>query len=406
MKTKAKLAAITVAAMTLAMPHSAGAAAPIGDSTTRLSVAEPVPGGFTSWTELFELQGRMNDAAAEIRSMAGHDAASGFGAIVAAPENRELRVYWRGPVPGDIQAVLDKRREQVPIAVVQARFTQADLLAEAQRLSQFPEFAEVAPIEGAQGLRISRRAGHGVSERAAQAVVASSVAVEMGEDWAGRQFMASRQDDSPAYNSGGLTRRQDGVWQCTTGFGVIHSGRAKLLHAAHCYAWSVPVYDGGMDLIGGAYSHVYSRDIALIDGPSLARMFDGPYNSSAYKLVQSASFSEIGNWLCTSGAVSGVRCGIQVINNNVYISGDGPFVAARKNDGTNAAGSGDSGGPVFELPNPDNGKVIAKGILSAGMPAYVVPCTGMPVARTCYSRVWYADVTQTLAYYGATLITG
>jgi hypothetical protein len=156
---------------------------------------------------------------------------------------------------------------------------------------------------------------------------------------------------------------------------------------------------------GGGDYHNYTRDTSMIQGPAYGRLWDGGNQSNYWKAVQGATFSNVGNWLCTSGAVSGVRCGIQVISNNQYIDGDGPFVGAKKNNGTNAVGQGDSGGPVFELPSPDTGKAIAKGIMSAGMPLYQTGCTGMPVSRTCYKRFWYADATQTLSFYGAVLLT-
>ncbi|MCP2323516.1 hypothetical protein HDA40_002023 [Hamadaea flava] len=103
-----------------------------------------------------------------------------------------------------------------------------------------------------------------------------------------------------------------------------------------------------------------TRDIALVDARGTGRMWDGPWNeSSVTKGVQSATFSAVGNWLCTSGAASGVRCGIQVKSNNQTIGGQSPMVIAEQTGHLNAAGQGDSGGPVFEIPAPDNGRVIA-----------------------------------------------
>jgi hypothetical protein len=53
-----------------------------------------VPAGFDSWTEVFDVQERMNMAADQIRDAAQTD--SGLSGIVAAPESRRLTVYWKG----------------------------------------------------------------------------------------------------------------------------------------------------------------------------------------------------------------------------------------------------------------------------------------------------------------------
>jgi hypothetical protein len=82
-----------------------------------------------------------------------------------------------------------------------------------------------------------------------------------------------------------------------------------------------------------------------------------------------------------------------------------PFGGSHHQSNQSAAGPGDSGGPVFELPNPDDGWAIAKGLISGGEPRTTpAPCTGVPRNR-CSSTLYYADMTQTLAYYGATLLT-
>ncbi|GAA4247268.1 hypothetical protein [Dactylosporangium darangshiense] len=67
-----------------------------------------------------------------------------------------------------------------------------------------------------------------------------------------------------------------------------------------------------------------------------------------------------------------------------------------------ASGSGDSGGPVFSLPSPDNGKVIAKGIISGGDNGTVVSCGA---GTTCTWRSYYADIQESLGWYGLTFVS-
>jgi hypothetical protein len=219
----------------------------------------------------------------------------------------------------------------------------------------------------------------------------------------------TRQNDSSPYYAGA---RIYGALACTTGWAINHASplspeTTKLLTAAHCQVSGSSFTDGGGDTVGPVTNRSTSRDTEIINARGAGRMWDGPWNETSYtKAVQGATFSNIGNWLCTSGSYSGVRCNIQVLFNNQSVGFVFPLVIAARSGGGNAGGQGDSGGPVFELPGPDNGKVIAKGIISVGIDGYTTPCTGQPVTRTCYSRIGYADVTQTLNYYGATIRTG
>jgi hypothetical protein len=385
-----------------ALPAAAGEDGSGAVSRPGSTIAEPVPGGFASWEELFDVQGRMNSAAAAIAAAAGSTAHSGFGSFVAAPENRELRVYWRGSVPADVQKVIDQADTQIPVKILPARFTQGELLSEAATLSQHRELVEVGPLPDASGLQIKTRHGASPSSQALAAISSAKVAVFRSDD-AAKLDPLTRQDDSSPYYAG--ARITIGSAGCTNSFAVNHGGRTKLLTAAHCGASGASVYDGGGDYMGPITNRNATRDISLIDARGLGRTWDGPWNEANYtKAVQGASFSSVGNWLCTSGSYSGVRCAIQVKLNNQTIDGQGPLVVAERSDHLNAAGKGDSGGPVFELPSPDNGRVIAKGLISYGLIGYSATCTG--VATTCYYRFAYPDVTQTLSYLGATIVTG
>ena len=83
-----------------------------------------------------------------------------------------------------------------------------------------------------------------------------------------------------------------------------------------------------------------------------------------------------------------------------------PMVEAERTNHGQAGGPGDSGGPVFSLPSPDNGKVIAKGIIQGPDTTTTVPCSIGDTNRTgCAWRFFYADVSQALAFYGASIIT-
>jgi hypothetical protein len=121
--------------------------------------------------------------------------------------------------------------------------------------------------------------------------------------------------------------------------------------------------------------------------------------------------SYVGDWLCDSGAYSGATCGIQVKATNVTVNVGYliyPLVMAEQVNHTNAIGNGDSGGPVFSTAPWDINKVFAKGTNTAIDLSTAVPCTGVPAGngRSCAWRMWYVDVVNSLAEYGASIITG
>jgi hypothetical protein len=85
-------------------------------------------------------------------------------------------------------------------------------------------------------------------------------------------------------------------------------------------------------------------------------------------------------------------------------------VWAQRTDLTNAAGNGDSGGPVFRF-NDDLTGVVAKGTYSMqGDPNTYVTCTGIPgvtndqPGRHCSYDAFYASISDTLSLYAADLV--
>lgn len=152
-----------------------------------------------------------------------------------------------------------------------------------------------------------------------------------------------------------------------------------------------------------------AHDRLLIDTSSAGQIYDGGVGTGELtKLVVGSSRSRVGDFLCTSGAFSGSRCNIRVQAINQTISvGYLIFqaVMAEQIDRTNAAGNGDSGGPVLSL-SADPNKVIAKGTITAIDSFAPAPCTGVPAGggRTCSWRMFSIDVADSLTAYGATIV--
>ncbi|HEX8631112.1 MAG TPA: hypothetical protein VF755_23385 [Catenuloplanes sp.] len=399
----------TGAAVALVLTGTAGAAvaAPSPDGAGKSVVSRawteldrtPAPGGFSSWAELMQMQHQLNTAATRIQEVAKATARSGYANIVAAPENRELVVYWQGRVPAAVQRVIAAQSNSVPIRVVPARYSEAQLSAEVQRLGRDSAYAEVSPMIDGSGIRVKQAAGR--SARAAAPRSSVSVFPD-GVNTGGNGVLFTRQNDFAPYWGGARTQG------CTTGFAIWWAGASRILTAGHCGNNGQNVFDGGGDLMGPIFNDNDVRDTQMINVAGLGRVWDGPWTETGFtKGVAGATFSNVGNWLCTSGSRSGVRCNIRVSANNASWFGRFPMVYADQQQFVSAAGQGDSGGPVFELPWPDDGRVIAKGTITGGVNGTFVPCTGeVWPGRVCSWRFVYADVTQALAFYGATIVTG
>ncbi|MEU2613004.1 hypothetical protein ABZ570_15700 [Micromonospora sp. NPDC007271] len=399
------LAAAAAVALGLAGTPGAASADPADNAPAKAAVSRawteldkaPVPGGFSSWAEVMKMQQRLNAAATRIQEAARALPDSGYASTVAAPENRELVVYWRGKVPASVRRVIAQQSRDVPVRVIPARYSEAEMLTEVRRLSSDPAYAQVIPMVDGSGIRVKQAAGRS----ARLATQASKVAVIAEGTTAGDGILFTRQNDSSPYWGGARTQN------CTTGFAIWWNGNSRILSAGHCGNNGDYIYDGGGDFMGTVINDNDTRDTHMIDVRGHGRVWDGPWTETSYtKAVRGATFSNVGNWLCTSGSRSGVRCNIRVTANNASWGGRFPMVYADQIDRLSAAGQGDSGGPVFELPSPDDGRVIAKGTITGGVDGTFVACTGEVWAgRVCSWRFVYADVTQSLAFYGASILT-
>jgi hypothetical protein len=156
--------------------------------------------------------------------------------------------------------------------------------------------------------------------------------------------------------------------------------------------------------------HVFHADVGLIDargGPYIYTQGIDPY----YSFVKVAGYgtAPTGAYVKTSGAFSGERSGIKVVNAyatyGIWAWGtfwelDGSI--AEKTDHSNAVGEGDSGGPVFTTQS--DGRAVANGIISAIDTDTRTSCTGITQVRDqitgnvrlriCAWRMAYARMAQ------------
>lgn len=373
----------------LAKPDKKAEPAPAAD---QLPGAEAPPAPFRSWAELMKVQDKL-DARAEKIAAARDDA---FAGIEVSAEKGMVTVYWKGAPPAKAAAAMeDARRDGVKVAVFNAQYSEAELLAEGEKIAARDDVTAVAPKVDGSGLLVSLTPG-------TVGVLLAPVPITTDE---ASPAAASRGDDSPPYWGGA---RWNG---CSTGFAISVSGSRKMLSAGHCADNGDTARDGGGQTMGKVAGDSNSYDRLYINTSSEGRIYDGGVGiGETSKRVSGAARSFVGNYVCTSGAYSGTRCGSQVKAVNQTINVGYLIyrtVRAEKLDRTNAIGNGDSGGPVYATTS-DTTRVTAKGTNTAIDLSTATPCTGVPAGagRSCAWRFWYVDVVDSLAAYGGNIVTG
>lgn len=225
--------------------------------------------------------------------------------------------------------------------------------------------------------------------------------------------------------------------QCTTGFAVRNgAGQTFMLSAAHC-SFSTPnqgtadawftgdggATSGGLSIGKPAFWSASPHDVMTI-GPVATQgdiyactSIADPGGQCSIR-VTSASSTNVGDSLCTSGAFSGQICGlaasaigvtIQVVDehgNTVCVCRDMIQVDSPPPGTQSAGGNGDSGGPLFS--RDSDGTAGARGTITAQNGALVVPCTGVPASSTrqCSSEIFVPDITRELADAGVSVLFG
>ncbi len=355
-------------------------------TATAPSSTQPVPSGFADWGAVYEFQGRLNAAAQQILAAGG----AGNVSIVAAPQNRELRVYWPGDVPPDVRkqaAGLD-----VPVVFLPARFTHSELVAQAQQLTSDPQVAQVSPKADGSGLDVTVTGQLASTDRAGlQASTTVPLTVTVGPKL---RELFNRQTDTPnfyggsAYNSGSPF-----AIVCTNGFPIRFGNVNRMATAAHCVTPGAKVrITGQPDPAGTVTNTLACRDTALIDYPAgmYPRIYTGPAASNTNVDVVGATPDFVGNLVATGGATSGEHTNIPVRAVDVFAGqsggcagSNGPFIKAGFSSATCAVASGDSGGPVYSYVGGSTA-VLARGTISSGSGTATCPNGGNTGANTVF----------------------
>lgn len=377
--------------------------------------ASAPPQGFSSWNELMAAQVPLNEAADALSALIEGQRMSGYAGIVLDVPGRKVTLYWKAgqKLPVEVSNLLGQlnARPGVQTAVADAAYSNEELEAETKRLFQQAsvqglapgmQLLKVAPLPGWAGLQVKVS---GSAEEASRLQLFRQSSVRLSFEQGKPAALLSRMDDWAPFYGGARIRigSSPSANSCSSGFAVGNIFGKALLTAAHCPLGNgTPIYTGVGNYMGESEGYYKPLDTARIDAMSAGSIYDGGVGTGEFlKGVVGYSQNYIGNWVCTSGSFSGARCNILVTNVNIYWQDIttytyGPMVEAEEQSQENAAGPGDSGGPVFSLATTE-GDVIAKGTISGG-DSYDNPatCTGDTSRTGCSYRIMYPDIKRLL----------
>jgi hypothetical protein len=327
-------------------------------------------------------QAPLSAAAGDVQDVVdrGHDA--GYAGI--GLEDDGVVVWWKGTPPAAVRRAIRGAQREVPVRVVGAAHSRAELESAAQELTDHiaahPEqdYHGVEVAYDGSGLVLDatpsagrRSVANGLPAEVERATdVPASVPVRVQEK--DPLELTGRLDDTPPFYGGARINNNDNTAFCTAGWPVRIGSTEYMLTAGHC-GRTGGGWNNGNDtqFVGnGTHEHV-AHDVMLIQGNVANRMWDGPIGSGEFtKRLVGSDHTFPGEWLCASGSVSGAQCNYVVTSTFTFSLSDfdaygnwetyNDLVLADYCCGT-ASRDGDSGGPVFSLSGPD---VIAKGTIT------------------------------------------
>lgn len=244
-------------------------------------------------------------------------------------------------------------------------------------------------------------------------MLGSDVVVEQAKATGGADDLLSRESDWAPYSAGiylyGSAATQYPM--CTSGMPIVIAGSRYLVTAAHCYdpalggTFPQDVYNGGAK-IGRANWADFSQngvDAAIITAPT------GFYLYRAQNTIVSPGpvpwNSAVGQTVCAGGAFTGERCSLPVDKVN-YCSSYYPNritcgVSTAGAPGSEAAGHGDSGGPMYILSPSIR---ISGTIVAAASPQFACTIQG-PTGGTryCSDYIRFQTASSILNHWNTTM---
>jgi hypothetical protein len=370
--------------------------------------------GSNAAAELMALQEPLTEAAEAITRL--DRKRSGLGGIRLRVKDRAMDVFWKGEVPGEVREQVARLESLGYRAEIhEARYSGGELARAQEEIlvarDRYPDIVTIGPLVDGSGLRVGFLKGE-------PKPIEWPVEVEVVDE--DRMVFIDRGNDIAPFWAGGVARLGGQV--CSTGFAVYRQNwftvTEGILTAEHCArGGGVSVTTGAGGFIGTAevpspQTAAFNSDSLFVPTNSGPAMFDGNPVGAFSKPVVGWVNNFVGQFVCTSGASTGVHCDIitDLISSTALIQ-TGPTSFVRVDNlvfGTAlgaadaiAAGSGDSGGPVFTLTS-DFSKVRAAGMMSIAQ--FGVPCNvaGLPF---CGHRVGFVNIGSVLQAQQANILT-
>lgn len=317
-------------------------------------------------------------AASKIQWAVERGADKGYAGI--GLDKNEVVVWWKGDLPTEIRDIITDIRRTIPVRTTPAAHSRAELEAAAKGIANYTRANPRSPYYGVDiaydGSGLILNADPGRTRPAmlpTEMKVPNGIAVSVAEHQ--RPRLTGRLDDFAPYWGGGRIKNQDNGAGCTAGFAVTTGGTYNyMLTAGHCGRPNGG-WNNGNDTryFGtGAYENV-EHDLLLVASHVAGRIWDGGVGSGEFtKGVAGWGWVFPGEWLCTSGSVTGALCDHVVSNSFTFSFCDtdaygttecySDLILANHFYGSTASRPGDSGGPVFGLSGSD--RVIAKGTIT------------------------------------------
>ncbi|MFC4534149.1 hypothetical protein [Sphaerisporangium dianthi] len=359
-------------------------------------------------------------ALADALEASGGGEGSGFAGVELDVPGGIVHLYWKGAAPDATSAVAAKAPRGVRVRIHSAAHSAAELRERAEEiirsrgLSAGGDVHRVTPLADGSGLELGvTTTGPAAGKASADPLVVSTEAEQPPTPYDGRwggasPFEGGIQINGCSASFGGLTSPAGPDWVYP----------AKLITAAHCFSvgdevrtgstWtSGPVVIGHVEAVNPALD---SALIAVDPGKFVTGwMWDGGVldGSEFTKPVVGTSAARNGSLVCASGASSGVHCDIKITKTGSTLDwGDHVSRAVSIGDqmqGQLAAGSGDSGGPVFTL--TDNFEsVLAAGVIIGGDDRRPATCTYL--SSRCSTRLFFTDFRTVRSYWGISWMAG
>ncbi|QUC01876.1 MULTISPECIES: hypothetical protein [Cellulosimicrobium] len=322
----------------------------------------------------------------EIRKRYGSD--DRLGTLAISDDRSHLSVAWYGDVPADLTPSEN-------LAVTAAPYLPGDLRRAAASLPGTEvggaKVAGAGVNADASGVYVDLDQSTSTGARRSASPDRDEVANELSEIAGVPVRVNENVQNNPARLSDNLhlggariSRFQDGYLRgnCSTAFATRHkvTGDYGMVTAAHCgpinSQWvRTAMSEGG--LMAYHYGNMTHR-LTSLDGAVLTQdwsnpyMYIGEYTSTQYVGVEAVSTGYLlGQEVCSSGSYSGMTCGGQVVETDYFVEYEDTDITSAKvarivnQLGEPLWGSGDSGGPVFDLVSVDAGfRPRALGVIS------------------------------------------